>query len=116
MNDLMSGGVLALENLPCRYARPNAETALLDVGGGTGDIAFEAMAGGCGRVAVCDINHNMLEVGRDRALDRGLPEGLLGRRQRGGTTLRRPSLRRLYHRFCLGNVTHVDRAAKPIAC
>jgi len=46
--------------------------AVLDLAGGTGDIAFRIVrAGGAGtRVTVCDINADMLDVGRDRASDR----------------------------------------------
>src|ERR1700712_1447363 len=73
MNDLMSGGlhrvwkdvmVTAL-NPP----RNDASFALLDVAGGTGDIAFRAAkASGAGfHATVCDINSDMLAVGRERA-------------------------------------------------
>jgi demethylmenaquinone methyltransferase/2-methoxy-6-polyprenyl-1,4-benzoquinol methylase len=77
MNDLMSGGlhrawkdVLVTTVNPPRSER---EFALLDLAGGTGDIAFRvAEAGGPGtRVTVCDINDEMLAVGRERALERG---------------------------------------------
>ncbi len=46
---------------------------MLDVAGGTGDVAFRiAAAGGRGtRIVVCDINPDMLEVGRQRATERG---------------------------------------------
>jgi demethylmenaquinone methyltransferase / 2-methoxy-6-polyprenyl-1,4-benzoquinol methylase len=73
MNDLMSGGLHRLwkaamiEALnPPRADRP---FALLDVAGGTGDIAFRAAkAAGAGfRATVCDINSDMLDVGRARA-------------------------------------------------
>jgi demethylmenaquinone methyltransferase/2-methoxy-6-polyprenyl-1,4-benzoquinol methylase len=49
-------------------------TAMLDVAGGTGDIAFRALEGaGPGlAVTVLDINREMLAVGRDRAAERGL--------------------------------------------
>lgn len=114
MNDLMSGGVHRLwKTSLVDMLRPNAETALLDVGGGTGDIAFGALAGGCGRVAVCDINHNMLEVGRDRALDRGLSEGLswvVGNAEELPFADRRFDAYTIA--FCLRNVTHVDRALR----
>ena len=73
MNDLMSGGLhrvwkdvmVTTLNPP----RSDAPFALLDVAGGTGDIAFRAAkAAGAGfRATVCDINGDMLEVGRDRA-------------------------------------------------
>jgi demethylmenaquinone methyltransferase/2-methoxy-6-polyprenyl-1,4-benzoquinol methylase len=78
MNDLMSGGLhrawkaamVRRLDLP----RGPAHTALLDVAGGTGDIAFRALeAGSHGLgVTVLDINGEMLEVGRERAAERGL--------------------------------------------
>jgi demethylmenaquinone methyltransferase/2-methoxy-6-polyprenyl-1,4-benzoquinol methylase len=78
MNDVMSGGlhrawkdVMVTEVNPPRGDRP---FALLDLAGGTGDIAFRVMAaGGAGtRVTVADINPDMLAVGRTRAEERGL--------------------------------------------
>jgi len=82
MNDLMSGGlhrvwkdILATAVNPPRNERP---FAVLDVAGGTGDVAFRiAEAGGSGtRVTVCDINEEMLDVGRERAAQRGLAAGV----------------------------------------
>src|ERR1041384_81480 len=73
MNDLMSGGLhrawkdaLVTAANPPRADRP---FALLDLAGGTGDIAFRvAQAGGAGvRIIVSDINEEMLSVGRERA-------------------------------------------------
>src|SRR5216683_7396448 len=78
MNDLMSGGlhrvwknILVTAVNPPRNERP---FAVIDVAGGTGDVAFRiAEAGGAGtRVTVCDINEEMLGVGRERATHRGL--------------------------------------------
>jgi demethylmenaquinone methyltransferase / 2-methoxy-6-polyprenyl-1,4-benzoquinol methylase len=80
MNDLMSGGlhrvwkdimVNAL-NSP----RGDKPFALLDVAGGTGDVAFRAAkAAGSGfRATVCDINLDMLNVGRARAVKRHLDD------------------------------------------
>jgi demethylmenaquinone methyltransferase/2-methoxy-6-polyprenyl-1,4-benzoquinol methylase len=73
MNDLMSGGLhrvwkdvmITALNPP----RDNAPFALLDVAGGTGDISFRAAkaAGPNFRATVCDINTDMLAVGRERA-------------------------------------------------
>jgi demethylmenaquinone methyltransferase/2-methoxy-6-polyprenyl-1,4-benzoquinol methylase len=82
MNDLMSGGVhrawkdaLVTAVNPPRDARP---FAVLDVAGGTGDIAFRiAAAGGTGTcVTVCDVNPDMLDVGRHRADERGLGDAV----------------------------------------
>jgi len=48
--------------------------AVLDIAGGTGDVAFRVIAAGGAltRVTVCDINADMLAVGRERAAARGL--------------------------------------------
>src|SRR5256714_4817895 len=80
MNDLMSAGlhrvwkdVMINALNPTRGDRP---FALLDVAGGTGDIAFRAAkaAGGGFRATVCDINSDMLSVGRQRAVARHLDD------------------------------------------
>ncbi len=88
MNDLMSGGLhrawkdalVTPVNPPPKGRpgrldeKPTRPFALLDVAGGTGDIAFRVIeAGGAGtRATVTDINPDMLEVGRARADERGL--------------------------------------------
>jgi demethylmenaquinone methyltransferase/2-methoxy-6-polyprenyl-1,4-benzoquinol methylase len=73
MNDLMSGGIHRLWKAELiRMLRPRAGQALADVGGGTGDLAFKFLAAGGQKVVVIDINEQMIRVGRDRALDRGL--------------------------------------------
>jgi demethylmenaquinone methyltransferase/2-methoxy-6-polyprenyl-1,4-benzoquinol methylase len=82
MNDLMSGGLhrpwkdaLVTAVNPPKNDRP---FALLDLAGGTGDVAFRVVeAGGPNvRVTVCDINADMLEVGRERALERGYDDAV----------------------------------------
>ena len=71
MNDLMSFGVHRLWKAALvRALRPRPGMALLDVAGGTGDIAVAAAAEGA-RAVVVDINEDMASAGRDRALDRG---------------------------------------------
>jgi demethylmenaquinone methyltransferase/2-methoxy-6-polyprenyl-1,4-benzoquinol methylase len=80
MNDLMSGGLHRLwkELMINALNPPRGDTpfALLDVAGGTGDIAFRAAnAAGSGfKATVCDINSDMLAVGRDRAIKQHLDE------------------------------------------
>jgi demethylmenaquinone methyltransferase / 2-methoxy-6-polyprenyl-1,4-benzoquinol methylase len=79
MNDLMSGGVHRLWKAALiDMVAPRAGMHLLDVAGGTGDIAFRFLdrVTADARVTVCDINPSMLSVGRDRALDRGIARGL----------------------------------------
>jgi demethylmenaquinone methyltransferase / 2-methoxy-6-polyprenyl-1,4-benzoquinol methylase len=77
MNDLMSGGLhRAWKDALVTAINPprNARTfSLIDVAGGTGDIAFRVLdAGGTAtRATVCDINADMLAVGRARAAQLG---------------------------------------------
>src|SRR5260370_16962817 len=76
MNDLMSAGLHRLwkEIMINALNPPRGDTpfALLDVAGGTGDVASRAAKGaGAGfRATVCDINSDMLAVGRARAAAR----------------------------------------------
>src|SRR5262245_30440967 len=88
MNDLMSGGlhrawkdalVTAVDPPKDRRAAGARPFALLDLAGGTGDIAFRVVeAGGAGtRATVADINAEMLAVGRARAAERGLDETIV---------------------------------------
>jgi demethylmenaquinone methyltransferase / 2-methoxy-6-polyprenyl-1,4-benzoquinol methylase len=93
MNDLMSGGlhrawkgVLVTAVNPPK-ARDSSVSpaisgaqpfALLDLAGGTGDVAFRAIeAGGADlHATVVDINADMLDVGRARAAERGLDDAI----------------------------------------
>jgi demethylmenaquinone methyltransferase / 2-methoxy-6-polyprenyl-1,4-benzoquinol methylase len=92
MNDLMSGGLhrawkdalVTAVNPPRARPAPAQEAkasarpfALLDLAGGTGDIAFRVLeAGGGTRATVVDINTDMLAVGRARAAGRGLDDAI----------------------------------------
>src|SRR6201987_2449640 len=72
MNDLMSFGLHRAwkDALGTAVNPPRAAPfSLLDIAGGTGDIAFRIIAAGGAqtRVTVCDINPDMLDVGRERA-------------------------------------------------
>jgi demethylmenaquinone methyltransferase/2-methoxy-6-polyprenyl-1,4-benzoquinol methylase len=78
MNDLMSGGIHRIwKNKFVSMLHPSPNKTLLDVAGGTGDIAFRyrQRAGDKAQITVCDINKEMLAVGRDRALNRGYLKG-----------------------------------------
>ncbi len=83
MNDLMSAGVHRLWKVALiDWLNPRPPMHLLDVAGGTGDVAlrFLARTGGAqagARVTVCDLSPAMLEIGRDRALDRGRVTGIM---------------------------------------
>ena len=77
MNDLMSGGLhRAWKDALVTAVNPpksNRAFSLLDLAGGTGDIALRVVeAGGAGtRAIVCDINEEMMSVGRARVTERG---------------------------------------------
>jgi demethylmenaquinone methyltransferase / 2-methoxy-6-polyprenyl-1,4-benzoquinol methylase len=76
MNDLMSGGMHRLwKDQFVRRVKPRAGEAILDMAGGTGDIAFRMAPSGA-QITVADINPDMLRVGIDRAAERGI-EGLV---------------------------------------
>ena len=75
MNDLMSGGLHRLwKDRFVARVKPRAGEHILDMAGGTGDVAFRMARRGA-RVTVADINADMLEVGKERAAQRGI-EGL----------------------------------------
>jgi demethylmenaquinone methyltransferase/2-methoxy-6-polyprenyl-1,4-benzoquinol methylase len=86
MNDLMSGGLHRAwkDALVTAVNAPRHRTAaaagprfrLLDLAGGTGDVACRVLAAGSDAVVatVADINRDMLTVGRARAAERGLRE------------------------------------------
>lgn len=79
MNDLMSGGLHRLwkQALIC-WLNPTPAMRLVDVAGGTGDVAFRALeriavseGQNDGIVIICDPNEAMLGVARRRAIDKG---------------------------------------------
>lgn len=75
MNDLMSGGLHRLwKTFTIANAGVRPGFKVLDIAGGTGDLAraFARRAGPTGEVWLTDINESMLRVGRDRLIDDGL--------------------------------------------
>ncbi|XP_075983707.1 ubiquinone biosynthesis protein COQ3, mitochondrial [Anticarsia gemmatalis] len=85
MNDVMSAGIHRVwKDMFMQKLAPMPETKLLDMAGGTGDIAFryikylenlKSVEGGRSSVTVCDINQNMLNVGKVRAQRLGYTPG-----------------------------------------
>ncbi|MFL6750247.1 MAG: class I SAM-dependent methyltransferase [Sphingomicrobium sp.] len=72
MNDLMSGGMHRLwKDRFVAKVKPRRGERILDMAGGTGDIAFRMAKRGAD-VTVSDINPDMLKVGMERAEQRGL--------------------------------------------
>jgi demethylmenaquinone methyltransferase / 2-methoxy-6-polyprenyl-1,4-benzoquinol methylase len=75
MNDLMSAGLhRAWKAYTVLVADVREGHQVLDIAGGTGDLAkaFARQVGRSGRVVLSDINEAMLRVGRDRLVDAGL--------------------------------------------
>jgi demethylmenaquinone methyltransferase / 2-methoxy-6-polyprenyl-1,4-benzoquinol methylase len=110
MNDLMSAGLHRhWKDQLVKRLKPRRGEHILDLAGGTGDVAFRLAAAGA-EVTVADINADMLAVGKKRAADRGLqklhwarenaealsfPSGVFG-----GCTIA----------FGIRNVTHIEKA------
>ena len=79
MNDLMSGGIHRIwKRFTIELSGVRKGHAVLDIAGGTGDLAarFSRIVGESGRVVLADINDSMLRVGRDRLLDKGVQGNL----------------------------------------
>jgi len=75
MNDLMSAGLHRLwKTFTIAQAGVRPGFKVLDIAGGTGDLAkaFARQAGKTGEVWLTDINESMLRVGRDRLLNKGV--------------------------------------------
>lgn len=116
MNDLMSGFIhRRWKDQMIAWLAPRPGQVMLDVAGGTGDIACRALkrldpprGGG---VIVCDVNQQMLEVGRARAIDDGV---LLSIEWVCGDAEALPVADRSIDLYTIGfglrNVTHIDRA------
>ncbi len=74
MNDLMSGGIHRVwKRFTIEVSAVRPGNRVLDIAGGTGDLAmkFSDLVGGDGEVVLADINDSMLRVGRDKLLNRG---------------------------------------------
>ena len=117
MNDLMSGGVHRLwKDAMVDWLNPQPGWRVLDVAGGTGDIAFRIAeraraSGGEAEITVCDINADMLGEGVRRARSEG-------RARASNGSAATPRRCRFPTRACdaytiafgIRNVTHIDKA------
>jgi demethylmenaquinone methyltransferase/2-methoxy-6-polyprenyl-1,4-benzoquinol methylase len=110
MNDAMSGGLHRLwKDQFVRRVKPQPGEAVLDMAGGTGDVAFRMAARGA-EVTVADINREMLDVGVERAMKRGI-DGLVWSCQNAeGLTYPDRMFDAYTIAFGIRNVTHIDMA------
>ncbi|HVH81237.1 MAG TPA: class I SAM-dependent methyltransferase [Stellaceae bacterium] len=116
MNDLMSGFIhRRWKDELVAWLAPRPGQTLLDVAGGTGDIACRALSRldpeRGGGVVICDVNQQMLEAGRARAIDGGIITGL---EWVCGDAEMLPIADRSVDLYTIGfglrNVTHIERA------
>ena len=114
MNDLMSLGIHRVwKDALMDKMRPRPGMCLADIGGGTGDIAFRFLQRGGSAVSVIDINGEMLVHGRDRAMDRGILDGITWiNGDAENLPLDDMSVDAYATAFCIRNVTHIDRALR----
>lgn len=110
MNDAMSMGAHRLwKDQFVSRVKPRSGEAILDMAGGTGDIAFRMHKQGA-NVTVSDINPQMLGVGMERAKKKGL-DGLLWSEQNAEElTFSDRSFDAYTIAFGIRNVTHIDMA------
>jgi len=112
MNDAMSGGMHRLwKDRFVRRVQPRRGEQILDMAGGTGDIAFRLAQSGAS-ITVADINPEMLEVGIGRAQQRGV-DGLVWT-EANAETLSFPD--RFFDAYTIAfgirNVTDIPRALR----
>ena len=112
MNDAMSAGMHRLwKDRFVKRVKPQPGETILDMAGGTGDIAFRMAPHGAS-VTVSDINQDMLDVGIERAMERGI-DGLVWSRQNAEELSFSSRIFDAYTiAFGIRNVTHIDRALK----
>jgi demethylmenaquinone methyltransferase/2-methoxy-6-polyprenyl-1,4-benzoquinol methylase len=112
MNDLMSGGLhRKWKDRFVARVKPRRGEHILDMAGGTGDIAFRMVSNGA-EVTVSDINADMLAVGMERARARGL-EGLSWKQENAeGLTFQDSSIDAYTIAFGIRNVTDIPAALK----
>ncbi|WP_394648565.1 class I SAM-dependent methyltransferase [uncultured Sphingomonas sp.] len=112
MNDAMSGGMHRLwKDRFVRRVKPRAGEQILDMAGGTGDIAFRLAESGAS-ITVADINPEMLKVGIGRAQQRGI-DGLVWTEANAETLTFPDSFFDAYTiAFGIRNVTDIPKALR----
>ncbi|QZP08249.1 class I SAM-dependent methyltransferase [Caenibius sp. WL] len=110
MNDAMSGGMHRLwKDKFVRRVKPQPGEDILDMAGGTGDIAFRMEEHGA-RVTVSDINQDMLDVGIERAMKRGIDTLVWSRQNAEELNFASRIFDAYTIAFGIRNVTRIDKA------
>ena len=110
MNDAMSVGMHRLwKDKFVRRVKPRSGETILDMAGGTGDIAFRMAREGAA-VTVSDINQDMLDVGIERALDRGFDSLVWSCQNAEQLSFPDRFFDAYTIAFGIRNVTHIDQA------
>jgi demethylmenaquinone methyltransferase/2-methoxy-6-polyprenyl-1,4-benzoquinol methylase len=110
MNDLMSGGMHRLwKDRFVRRIRPRLGERILDMAGGTGDVAFRLARSGA-EVIVADINPDMLEVGKRRAARRGIKGLHWAEENAEALSFPDADFNAYSIAFGIRNVSHIDQA------
>ncbi|MFM6852816.1 MAG: class I SAM-dependent methyltransferase [Sphingopyxis sp.] len=110
MNDAMSGGMHRLwKDRFVRLLKPRAGEHILDMAGGTGDIAFRIAQSGAS-VTVSDINPDMLGVGMERATQRGIAGLTWSEQNAEKLTFDDAQFDGYTIAFGIRNVTYIDQA------
>jgi len=114
MNDAMSAGMHRLwKDRFVKRVKPQPGEQILDMAGGTGDIAFRMAAHGA-HITVADINQEMLDVGAERAVERGGSEDegslVFTRQNAEKVDLASGTFDAYTIAFGIRNVTHIDSA------
>lgn len=112
MNDLMSAGLHRLwKNSMVTWLAPRAGMRILDVAGGTGDIALRIRKTADCNITVLDINREMLAHGRDRFINHNMLSGI---EWVCGNAEALPCPDNYYDAYTIAfgirNVTHIDKA------
>jgi demethylmenaquinone methyltransferase / 2-methoxy-6-polyprenyl-1,4-benzoquinol methylase len=112
MNDAMSGGMHRLwKDRFVRRVKPRAGEHILDMAGGTGDVAFRMQKHGA-FITVADINPDMLGVGMERAQNREIDHLSWSEQNAETLSFDDKSFDAYTIAFGIRNVTHIDKALK----
>lgn len=110
MNDAMSGGLHRVwKDVFVRRVKPRKDEKILDMAGGTGDIAFRMHRAGAA-VTVADINPDMLGVGMERARKRGLAGLVWAEENAESLSFADRQFDAYTIAFGIRNVTHIQQA------